>query len=144
MIKNLGTYLFIVLHAPSWSLLPCGDYFSPSVLISLQIWVNAGGSESLHGETGSHATQSECSSFKQNFFQWSFSSLDDISTLWDSHYTQDPLNNDNIQLTALGVVPSIGPLWEKNHNMNSENFIFKYLIVYLKQLWIFEIFSHVS
>ena len=61
----MGTYLFIVLHVPSWSLLSCGDYCSPSVLISLKIWVHAGGSESLHGETGSHATWSECSSFKE-------------------------------------------------------------------------------
>ena len=80
---------------------------------------------------------------KKNFFQWSSSSLDDISTLWVSHYTQDPLNNDNIQLTALEVVPSIGPLWENGHNTNSEKFIFKYLIISLKQLCICEIFSRV-
>ena len=61
----MGTYLFIVLHSPSRSLFPCGDYCSPSVLVSLQIWVHAGGSKSLHGETGSHATWSECSSFKE-------------------------------------------------------------------------------
>ena len=127
----MDTYLFIVLHAPSWSLIPCGDYYSPLVLISLQIWVHARGSKSLHGETGSHAIWSECSSFKEKLFQWSSSYLDDISTLWGSHYTQDPLNNDNIQLTALGVVPSIGPLWENDHNMNYENFIFKYLIISL-------------
>ena len=140
----MGTYLFIILHAPSWSLLPCGDYCSPSVLISLQIWVHARGSKSLHGETGSHATRSECSSFKENFFQWSSSSLGEISTLWGSHYTQDPLNNYNIQLTSLGVVPSIGPLWENVHNTNSKNHIFKYLIASLKQLSIFEIFSKLS
>ena len=72
--------------------------------------MHARGRKSLHGETGSHATRSKCSSFKENFFQWSSSSLDDISTLWGSHYTQDPMNNDNIQLTTLGVVPSIGSL----------------------------------
>ena len=82
--------------------------------------------------------------WNKNFFQRSSSSLDKISTLWDSHYSQDPLNNDTIQLTALGVVPSIGPLWENGHNMNSENFIFKYLIVSLTLLQIFEIFSQVS
>ena len=133
----MGTYLFIVLHSPSWSLFPCGDYCSPSVLVSLQIWVHARGSKFLHGETGSHATRSECSSFKENFFQWSSSSLDYISTLWGSHYTQDPLNNDNIQTTDPRVVPSIRPLWENGHNMNYENFIFKYLIVSLKQLRFF-------
>ena len=47
-------------------MLPCEDYWSPSFLISLQIWVLAGGSESLHGETGSHATQSKCSSSRKN------------------------------------------------------------------------------
>ena len=137
----MGTYIFIFLHAPSWSLLPCGHYCSPSVFISLQIWVHARGSKSLHGETRSHATRSECYSFKENFFQWSSSSLDDMSTLWGSHYTQYPLNNDNIQITSLGVVPSIGPLWENDHNTNSENLIFKYLIVSLTMLHIFEIFS---
>ena len=134
----MGTYPFIALHAPSWSLLPYGDYYSPSVLISLQIWVHAGGSKSMHGETGSHATQSECSYFKENVFQQSFSSLDEISTLWDSHY------NDNIQLTTLGVVPSIGPLWENDHQWNFENFIFKYLIVSLKNLWVSKIFFPVT
>ena len=133
----MGTYICIVLHPPSWSLLPCWDYRSPLVLVSLQIWVHARGSKSLHGKTRSHATWSECSSFKEKLFQRSSSSLDDISTLWGSHYTQDPLNNDNIQLTALGVVPSIGPLWGNNHNTNSENFIFKYLIVSLSQLRFF-------
>ena len=61
----MGTYLFIVFHAPPWSLLPCRDYCSPLVLVSLQIWLHAGGSESIHGETGSHPTWSECSSFKE-------------------------------------------------------------------------------
>ena len=142
-MKNLGTYLFIFLHDPSWSLLPYGYYCSPSVLISLKIWMHARGKKYLHGETGSHATWSEFFSSKENFFQWSSSSLDDISTLWASHYTQEPMNNDNIQLTTLGVVPSISPLWENGHNMNSENFIFKYLIVSLTKLRIFEIFSPV-
>ena len=87
--------------------------------------MHAGGSKSLHGETGSHATQIECSCFKEKFFQWQSSSLDDISTLWGSHYTQDPFNNDNIQLTTLGVVPSIGPLWENGHNIIFDNLIFK-------------------
>ena len=80
--------------------------------------------------------------FKENLFQWQSSSLDEISTLWVSHYTQDPLNNDNIQLTYLGVVPSIHTLWENGHNTNSRNFIFKYLIISIKQLWIFEICCH--
>ena len=137
----MGTYLFIVLHAPSWYLLPCGYYCSPSILISLKIWVHAGGSKSLHGETRSHATRSECSSFKENFFQWSSSSLDEISTLWGSHYTQDPLNNENIQRISLGVVPSIGPLWENGHNTNYKNFIFKYLIVSLTCMFLK--YSHV-
>ena len=139
----MGTYLFIVLHAPSWSFLPCGDYCSPSVLISLQIWVRARGSKSLHGETRSHANQRECSSFKEKFFQFAYSCLDHISTLWGSHYTQDPLDNDNIQLTDLGVVPWIGPLWKNGNNTNFENFSFKYLIVSLTQLCIFEIFARV-
>ena len=64
----MGTYLFIVLHAPSWSLLPCGDSFSPLVLVSLQISVHARGSESMHGETRSHATRSECSSSRKTSF----------------------------------------------------------------------------
>ena len=68
---------------------------------------------------------------KKKFFQRSSSSLDEISTLWGSHYMQDPLNNDNIQLTSPGFVPSIGPLWENVHNTNYKNFIFIYLIVSL-------------
>ena len=64
----MGTYLFIVFHAPSWYMLPCEDYWSPLILISLKIWVHARGSESLHGETWSHATQSECSSSKKTYF----------------------------------------------------------------------------
>ena len=135
---------FIVLHAPSLSLLPCGDYCCPLGLISLQIWVHARGSESLHGETGSHATRSECSSFKEKLFQWSSSYFYEISTLWGSHYTQCPLNNDNIQTTDPNVVPSIHPLWENGHNTNSKNFIFKYLIVSLKPLRILEIFYFVG
>ena len=136
-MKILGTYLFIVLHALSWSMLPCGNRCSPSILISLQIWVHAGGSKSLHGETRSHATWSECSSFKQKllpmiilFFGWDLNSMRLLLFKY-------PLNNYNIQLTSLGVVPSIGPLWENGHNTNSKNFIFKYLIISLKHLQVF-------
>ena len=139
----MGTYIFIVLHAPSWSVLPCGDYCSPSFLISLQIWVHARGFKSLHWRNWIPCNPKQMFFFKEKFFQRSSSSSDEISTLWGSHYTQDPLNNDNIQLTDLGVVPSIGPLWKNGHNTNFENFNFKYLIVSLTRLCIFEIFAWV-
>ena len=133
IIKNLGTYIFIVLHVPSWSFIPCGDYCSPLVLIYLKIWVHVGGSKISAWRNWIPCNLKRMFFFqRKKFFLWSCSSLDKISTLWGSHYTQDPLNNDNSQLTALGFVPSIGPLWENGHNTKSENFIFKYMIVSLK------------
>ena len=138
----MGNYLFIVLYAPSWSLLPFGDYCSPSVLISLQIWVHARGSESLHGETGSHATLSECFSSKKTSFD------DHHPLLYLSYQLYEALVIHNIHWILLILKPQIPGLfhqfiqfWKKSHNTTPGNLIFKDLIVSIKNLWIVDILS---